>query len=145
MRTYLKILIPIWIIAFWAIYPVLADEIHLINGDRITGKFIKMGDNQLIFETDYAGRVSINWRKVAQLITDTPVRVVLSDGNILETTDLNENTVATYPEKKEKEDFNLTQVMAINPEQKPSVKITARVNAGAEIERGNTDTDDFYV
>jgi putative salt-induced outer membrane protein YdiY len=145
MKIYLKILVSVWISIFWAIIPIQADEVHLINGDRITGKFIKMQDNQLIFETDYAGQVTINWQKVAQLITDKPVKVILSDNKIMETTDLKANTPVMYPEKKEKEDFNLTQVMAINPEQKPSVKITARVNAGVEIERGNTDTDDFHV
>ena len=145
MKTYLKILIPVWIITFWVIYPVLADEVHLVNGDRITGKIIKMQDNQLIFDTDYAGKVTINWQKVAQLETDTPVKVVLSDGKILETTDLNENTEVMNPEKKEKDEFSLTQVKAINPDQKPSVKITVRVNAGMEIERGNTDTDDFHL
>jgi len=122
----------------------LADEIHLVNGDRITGKFIKMEDNQLIFETDYAGQVAIDWQKVAQLLTDTPVKVILNDGKIIETTDLKTITPVMDPKKKEKSGFNLTQVKAINPEQKPSVKITARVNAGVEIERGNTDTDDFH-
>jgi hypothetical protein len=145
MRTYLKILIPVWISTFWAFHPVIADEIHLVNGDRITGKFIKMQDNQLIFDTDYAGQVTINWQKVAQLITDKPVKAILRDGKILETTDLNENTVVMVPEKKEKDDFSLTQVMEINPEQKPSVKINVSVNAGVEIERGNTDTDDFHL
>jgi putative salt-induced outer membrane protein YdiY len=145
MKTYLKILIPVWICTFWAIHPVLADEIHLVNGDRITGKFIKMEDNQLIFETDYAGQVTINWQKVAQLITDTPVKAILRDGKILETTDLNDNTLVAYPEKKEKNEFSLTQIKAINSEQKPSFKITARVNAGMEIERGNTDSDDLHI
>jgi len=145
MKTYLKILVFAWISIFWAIIPILADEIHLINGDRITGKFIKMQANQLIFETDYAGRVSINWQKVAQLITDKPVKVILSDGKILETSDMKANTPVMYPEKKENDEFSLTQVVSINSEQKPVVKITARVNAGLEIERGNTDTDDLHV
>jgi putative salt-induced outer membrane protein YdiY len=41
--------------------------------------------------------------------------------------------------------FELTQVKAINPVQKPPVKIKFRANAGFKQERGNNDSDDLYL
>jgi len=50
---------------------VMADEIWLKNGDRITGTVKKMEDKVLIFETPYAGEMSIKWDEITAV---TPLR-----------------------------------------------------------------------
>ena len=62
---------------------VAADELHLSNGDIITGQLIRMEKNNLFFKTDYADEIKINWSKVINLITDKPVKVVRADGTVI--------------------------------------------------------------
>ena len=66
-----------------AIEPVFADEVNLKNGDRLTGKFISMQEGKLIFDTSYAGKITIPWSEIVNLTTDTPVNVMLPDGSLL--------------------------------------------------------------
>ncbi len=42
-------------------------------------------------------------------------------------------------------DVELSDVSAINPEKKPAVRITGRINAGLTQERGNTDKDTYRL
>lgn len=56
-----------------------ADEIHLKNGDRLTGTVISKRGNTLTFSTAYAGELRIDWDEVAQLVTDEAVDVMLKD------------------------------------------------------------------
>jgi putative salt-induced outer membrane protein YdiY len=120
--------------AYILISPVMADQILLVNGDRITGKLVRMEGNQVIFKTDYAGEISIAWDKVNRIETDTPMNVILSDGEARSVSDI----------KMGDEAFTTSDITAINPKPKPKVKITTRANAGLENERGNTDTDKIY-
>ena len=58
---------------------VMGDEIWLKNGDHITGNVIRMENNILNFKTPYAGEISVRWEEIANLRTDEPIAVILSD------------------------------------------------------------------
>jgi putative salt-induced outer membrane protein YdiY len=127
---------------------VKADELHLLNGDVITGQLIRMEENQLFFKTTYAGEIKVNWSEVINLITDGPIEVILIDGKVVLgiSQRASVNIMQLETEKLEApSNFKLSEVTAINPMKKPIVKITARINAGLTQERGNTDTDDFSL
>ena len=148
MRSWLIISI----IVFWVFFnmpcPSIADQLHLSNGDVITGTLTRMEENKLIFKTSYAGEISINWAEVINLITDDPIKVFLSDGMVLEGFSRKSSAKMMRIETEQLEtpsDFKLSQVAAINPEEKPAVKTTARTNAGLTQERGNTDTDSLRL
>lgn len=64
-----------------------ADEVVLDNGDRITGKLVRLQEGKLIFKTDYAGEITIQAKKVSRLATDEPVETTLLDGRIRKATD----------------------------------------------------------
>jgi len=131
-----------------AFQPAAADELKLSNGDVITGKFVRMQENQVIFQTEYAGEITVDWQKVTNLTTDEPITVILNDGAVLEgapkaaAADRMRLETANLEEPT---DFKLTAVTAINPEPKPPVKITTRANVGITQERGNSDTDSVRV
>ena len=125
-----------------------ADEIWLRNGDRISGKLISLKDGILSFKTSYAGELSIEWEKVTKLKTDAPYEVVLGDettteghiapgegGKITVTTEQVANPI----------EIDLSSVKNIHPQEKPSVKITARANVGIIQESGNSDTDNIRM
>jgi hypothetical protein len=38
----------------------VADEVLLENGDKITGKLVRLEKGNLVFSTDYAGEITIN-------------------------------------------------------------------------------------
>jgi hypothetical protein len=58
---------------------LLADELRMKNGDRMTGTVVKMEDKILVFKTSYAGDIPIKWEAVEAVKTDSPVQVVLED------------------------------------------------------------------
>ena len=126
----------------------MADQINLKNGDRMTGQVIRMQENQLVFKTDYAGEITIAWKEVLSVKTDRPIVVVLKDDTSLE------GRSQAFEESKMQLDsdmlaapasFQLSDVKAINPVKKKPVQWTARANVSLSNERGNTDTDNYYL
>jgi putative salt-induced outer membrane protein YdiY len=127
---------------------VFSDELHLKNGDRITGKVITMKDGIITFETSYAGELKIDWDQVTELKTEKSIAVLLNndtrlkgvaepgeDGTVKLKMDLISEHLA----------FNLKDVKAINLKEEPAVKWTARANVGVKIEGGNTDSEDYHL
>ena len=148
MKMHLKIFIFILVSVSLTSDPVTADQLYLENGDVITGKMIRMENQKLVFKTDYAGEISVDWEKIVKLITEDPIKVILSDGSILEgftgETLRNKMTLKTVKIEAPAQ-FKLAEVKAINPVDKPLVKIKVRANVGIRQERGNTDTDKAHL
>jgi len=40
---------------------LLADQVVLNNGDRLTGTIVKSDGKDLVLKTDYAGEITIHW------------------------------------------------------------------------------------
>jgi putative salt-induced outer membrane protein YdiY len=127
----------------------MADELWLKNGDHITGKVVRMENKTLIFKTSYAGEVSIKWGEIANIRTDEPIQMVLSN-------EVSTQGIATPAENgkvkvkvdqiEEPVTFELAQVEIINPKPpEPALKISARANVGLTGDRGNTETDNLYL
>jgi putative salt-induced outer membrane protein YdiY len=148
MKMFLNFLLFVLVGVLSTAEPVMADQLHFENGDVITGKMIRMESQKLVFKTDYAGEIKVDWKKIVKLVAEDSIRVVLKDGSILEgfTGETVQNNTTLKAEKIETSSrFNLTEVKAINPIVKPAVKITARANVGINQERGNTDTDNTHI
>jgi len=127
---------------------LLADEVQMKNGDRMTGRIVKMENKILLFKTSYAGDIPIKWEDVEALKTNSPVQVTLGDKTsacgILKTTESGEVQLGT-DQLVEPLRFVLGQVEGINLPSKPPVKFTGRVNAGVDVKKGNTETDAYVV
>ena len=85
----------------------------LRNGDLINGQVIRMDENKLIFKTSYAGEISVDWAEVINLITDEPIKVILTDGTALEgfSREASANMMRIETEKLEApSDFKLSEV-----------------------------------
>lgn len=148
MRAWLAILI----LTIWGVLTALssanADELHLSNGDVISGQLVRMEENQLFFKTTYAGEIKVNWSEVINLITDDSIEVIFIDGKVVSGISKKApvNMIQLETEKgEEPSDFKLSEVTSINPRKKPAVKISGRINAGLTQERGNTDTDNLEL
>jgi len=63
---------------------MLADQVILDNGDRVTGKIAKKDGDSVTITSELMGAVTIKWAHVKSIATDAPVTVVLSGGKTVE-------------------------------------------------------------
>jgi putative salt-induced outer membrane protein YdiY len=63
---------------------LLADQVVLDNGDRVTGKITKKDGDSITITSDLMGAVTIKWAHVKSVVTDAPVTVVLAGGKTVE-------------------------------------------------------------
>lgn len=128
-----------------------ADEIGLKNGDRISGKVIRMEAGKLVFKTSYAGEISVDWEEISTLSAKDQLKIVFSDETVLKgvTKPAEEGKMKLKMGKiVETVSFDLAQVKAINPKPKvvePPVKTKGRVNLGGTVTKGNTDTETYHL
>ena len=54
-----------------------ADTVWLKNGDRMTGRILLLDSGKLLLETEYAGNITLNIKKIATLETDQHLLVKL--------------------------------------------------------------------
>jgi len=64
----------------------LAAEVVFVNGDRLTGKIVSVLDGKLVLETDAAGEVTIDLKKVRTISSDEPVKIRLAERAPFEST-----------------------------------------------------------
>jgi len=127
-----------------------AEEILLKNGDRISGSVIRMEENKLTIKTSYAGEIVIDWQEVANMVSDTDIKVVLADENVIKgkalTTEAGTIRIKAG-EVLETAPIALSQVTAINPPDIPAkaVKLSGRANIGFTSSSGNTDSKNGHA
>lgn len=63
---------------------LFADQVVMLNGDRVTGKILKKDGDSIILETESMGVVKIRWNLVERIVSDEPLSLTLNDGKILE-------------------------------------------------------------
>src|SRR5258707_5996958 len=65
--------------------PVLADQLTLKNGDRLSGTIVKSDDDAktLLIKTDLAGDVTVKWDAVTAIVSSQPLHIMLSDRRVI--------------------------------------------------------------
>lgn len=143
----ITLLIP----CIFIINTIHADEIHMKNGDRISGEIIKMEKNILGVKTKYAGEVQIQWSDVAAIKTDTTAKIVLDGRTSIEAyiKPLKDNTVVLQQNSDTQPiSLELSRITHINPTtivNEDSIKLSGRVNFGFNSSKGNTDTEKLHL
>ena len=64
--------------------PVLADQVSLKNGDRLTGKIVSADDKVLTLKTEFAGDVKINRAAIVSIVSDEALNVTLKDAGTVQ-------------------------------------------------------------
>ena len=142
----------VWIICFCLFLmgagEALADKIILENGDTLTGTVEKVIDGKLTFITDYAGPVVIPVAKIKEILTDKPLEIHLSSGEVLKgkikTVEDNTWMVEESPERAPVT-IEMKNIASINPPPVPPVKWTGAVAAGGNLQSGNTDRASGFI
>jgi putative salt-induced outer membrane protein YdiY len=78
-----KVFLSTWIF-FLSICPVLADQVFLKNGDRLSGTIVKAevksDGKELVLHTAYAGDITLKWDAVSGLRSDARLHLELQNG-----------------------------------------------------------------
>lgn len=140
-------------------HPAWGDQVHMKNGDVLTGKIVKKETDRVIFRTDYAGEIPILWGQIANLTSDQPVQIVLLDGTSVNGMLVDAEpgsarvTSATIKDEPQREDmpvqelpeatFDLASAKYLNPTPDltgEGIRWSGNVNAGASLSNGNNET-----
>ena len=120
---------------------VSADELIVHNGDKLTGTLLQLEDGRLVFNTDYAGEITVPSAKVRRLTTDASMHVTMQDGTTQKGTVFYRDAEADQTASG----IDIAMVQTVFPKPVPPVKYSARANVGITNERGNTDTEQYRV
>ena len=121
-----------------------ADELIFTNGDSLQGKIQQLVEGKVIFESEVAGIITVDFSKIATFKTDEAVEVHLTDGTIFEQVILESGSglfAVKGDEVLKRQEFGLDKIMSINPPPKPKPKWTGDISAGLTSSHGNTVTD----
>jgi hypothetical protein len=76
----------------WCAQTVLADQVAMKNGDRLSGTITKSDSKSLVIKTEFAGEVTISWDAVTAITSTVPLHIALKDGQTVV------GTVTTAPD-----------------------------------------------
>jgi hypothetical protein len=120
------------------------DRITLKNGSTILGTVIDAEGGKVVVETDFAGTIKIAQDQIEGLRTETPMRLQLADGTVLESSPIRvENEQLVLDALGEEETYALADLVRVNPEPwelGDGYHWTGLASAGLSMEQGNTDT-----
>jgi len=125
-----------------------ADEIHFKNGDRLTGRLVSLVEEVITFRATNVGAVKIDPKQVATLSTDTPVEIHTKQGSVLKDHALTSGAGGfrtTGTSEVGPQEFKIEDLLAMNPPVEKNVVWSGELKGGADLERGNTDSDEVYA
>jgi len=124
----------------------LADKVVLDNGDTLTGTVVKLEGGKLTLKTEYAGPVEIQAIKIKSIVTDQPVEVHTTTGEVLKgklkVVESGKLAVEPSPDR-EATGVDWQKVAAINPP--PQGVWTGSIAVGGNLQSGNTDRTGLSV
>lgn len=127
-----------------------AATVVMANGERFSGEIISMIDGQLLVENRYAGRITLPWPAVTELISEEPLQLQLPDESVIESTAVSvapgSVRLAEAPGSEERV-LPLGNIAAINrPLVNPyEYRWRGRSNVGLNASSGNSDTTRFHL
>src|SRR5580658_2859347 len=62
---------------------LLADQVTMKNGYRLSGSIVKYDGKNLILKSELAGQVTIPWDAVTAITSSAPLNIGLKDGQML--------------------------------------------------------------
>jgi len=116
-----------------------ADEIQLLNGDRLTGKIVKAEGGKVVIKTEAAGEVTVDLSKVKTISTDEPIVVKSGDTTFKSKLEPGaDGTVQVVPvEGGPPQTLALKDVTQLDP---PGVQWTGAVIVNGLITQGNSES-----
>jgi putative salt-induced outer membrane protein YdiY len=118
-----------------------ADEVHLKNGDRLTGKIVQLVGGKMLLKSAVAGEVTVAQSDIETFSSDEPIEVHLKDSTTfhhkVSSAAAGHFSLATGDLLKSQE-FSISDVVSINPPPKPVPRWTGDISLGLTSTHGNT-------
>lgn len=144
------------LLAFLALASVIhqgiAEDVVIIsNGDRLSGEVQSMTKSTLKLKTAYAGTLTIQWDRIHELKLDNPETMILEDKSVIEASSvvLHGETMSVKDSSKSRTvTVDSSKVVEIAPESwrlGKGGKFSGNVNVAAQIESGNSETEELDV
>lgn len=119
-----------------------ADEVHLQNGDRLTGTIVKMEERVLTLQTDYGGEIKLDWGKVERLTSTSPLKILVpgASHDVLRDFLYGSQELQEARELGPESPVPLTDITAINLD---PLRVTGTITVGGNSTSGNSSTKAF--
>lgn len=121
----------------------VADEVILVNGDRLSGRIVSIADGILTLETSYSEPVKLKFEAVDRMSSSEPVEIHLSDGEILKgkiTGEVNRKIAVEAGANREQVTVGFDSITALNPPPQKPVTWKGNITLGGNWQDGNSDT-----
>ncbi|MEJ2702598.1 MAG: DUF481 domain-containing protein [Sedimentisphaerales bacterium] len=117
------------------------DELHLKNGDRLTGKIVQLVGGKMVLKSAVAGEVTVAQSNIETFNSDEPIEVHLKDGTILHQK-VSSAAAGHFSlpagETLKAQEFSVSDIISINPPPKPEPRWTGDLSLGLVSTHGNT-------
>jgi putative salt-induced outer membrane protein YdiY len=129
--------------------PAAADEVIMQNGDRLTGKVVRLEEGELTLETAYAGTLSIDWSLVRECRLDEPAPLLLEDDEVIQVAGISrdgDRLQLRDPTVNESMTIAPDRVEVVNPEPwelGDGHRLNGAINIALQDESGNSDSTEL--
>jgi len=129
--------------------PAVSDEIIMHNGDRLTGKVVRLENGELTLETAYAGTLSIDWSLVRECRLDEPAPLLLDDDELIQVARISrdgDRLQLRDPAVDESLTIAPDRVEVVNPEPwelGQGHRLNGTINVALQDETGNSDSTEL--
>jgi len=127
-----------------------ADELLMKNGSRLVGTLVSASEKGVIFDTPYAGELTIERGTIQTIITEEKVTLLMEDGAIFRDKLIvaEGEHLTVLGDDHLPIQFAAADINQLNPEPwrlGDGYKWYGQINTALESERGNSDTDELDV
>ena len=126
-----------------------ADELVMENGSRLIGTLVSAEGDEVVFDTPFAGQLTIKQENIASLRTDSAT-LMLENGQVYRDVPLEQSTESGQVQIALQEtapvSFPVEDIKLVNPDPwllGEGYKWYGDVSVALQSERGNTDTDEW--
>jgi len=77
------VLFTVFVLVLCFSFSAFGGSVHLTNGDRVTGKVVKMADGKLTFKSELAGTIEIPLKNIKTLASDEKLEMHFNNGTVL--------------------------------------------------------------
>lgn len=138
----LKVIAVLFTVNIMWVHSASADELILINNDRLTGTIISLENGILILKTEYSEPVKIKAEKIKKISSEKIVEIHLDSGEVLKgkIREAGEGRLAVErTEGREETTVQWNKVASINPQPVIPPGWKGSIIAGANTQSGNAD------
>jgi putative salt-induced outer membrane protein YdiY len=129
-----------------------ADTLEMKNGSVVIGTLISADRDNVVFETPFAGQITIKQANIDSIETDETVTLMMESGTIyrdklIRLSDVDQQMVV-MTEGEKPVVYDIVDIDTVNPEPwllGEGYKWSGNASLALESERGNTDTDEWDI